>query len=97
VTDRAAQRLAAGDAPVRKAVNGPSVNEAHAALLGACLGVLSAQTGRDSAALLVALTALVWPARGSVALRTLRREPWWALVGLIVGVAVGERTVFADS
>jgi hypothetical protein len=97
VTDRADQRLAAGDAPVREAADRPSVNELHAALLGACLGVLSAQTGRDSAALLVALTALVWPARGPVGLRTLRREPWWALVGLVVGVAVGERAGFSDS
>ena len=97
VPDRVGQRLAAGDAPLREAAAGPSVNELHAALLGACLGVLSAQTGRDSAALLVALTALVWPARGAVGLRTLRREPWWALAGLVVGVAVGERTVSAES
>jgi len=97
VTDRAGQRLAAGDAPLREAVEGPSVNEAHAALLGACLGVLSARAESPRAALLVALTALVWPARGPVALRTLRREPWWALAGLVVGVAVGERATSGDS
>ena len=97
MTDRAAQRLAAGDAPVRGAVDGPSVNEAHAALLGACLGVLSARAESPRAALLVALTALVWPARGAVGLRTLRREPWWALVGLVVGIVVGERVAFAAS
>ena len=90
-------RLAAGDRPLRRAADGVSVNETHAVLEGAAVGWLAAWSDREGVAVAAAVLALVWPARGPIGLRALAREPWWALVGLVVGVAVGERAVSADS
>jgi hypothetical protein len=90
-------RLAAGDRPLFEGVDGVSVNEAHAALEGVTIGWLAAWSGREGMAVAAAVLALGWPARGPIGLRALAREPWWALVGLVVGVAVGERASFLGS
>jgi hypothetical protein len=95
-TDRIDDRLDAGDASARETVDGVSINELHAALLGGELGVLSGRTDSPRAALLVAAISLAWPAGGPVGLRTLRREPWWSLAGLAVGFVIGQRTAPAD-
>jgi len=95
--DNSDSRLAAGDRPLFEAVDGVSLNEAHAALEGAAVGWLAAWSGRETVAVVAAVVAVGWPGRGPIGLRTLRREPWWALVGLVVGVVVGERAAFADS
>jgi hypothetical protein len=90
-------RLAAGDRPLRAAADGVSLNEMHAALEGAAVGWLAAWSGRERVAVAAAVVAVGWPVRGPIGLRTLAREPWWALVGLVVGVAVGERAAFCES
>lgn len=89
-------RLAAGDQPLRATADEVSLNETHAALEGAAVGWLAAWSGREGVAVAAAVVALAWPACGPIGLRTLAREPWWALVGLVVGVAVGERAAFSD-
>lgn len=89
-------RLDAGDGAARETVDGVSVNELHAALLGIELGVLSGRTDSPRAALLVAAVSLAWPGGGPIGLRTLRREPWWTLGGLAVGFVLGQRTMSAD-
>ena len=90
-------RLAAGDRPLVAVADGVSLNETHAALEGAAVGWLAAWSNRKGVAVAAAVVALAWPARGPIGLRALSREPWWALVGLVVGVAVGERAVSEDS
>jgi len=90
-------RFAAGDRPLRTAADGVSLNEAHAALEGVAVGWLAGRSGREGVAVAAAVLALVWPARGPIGLRALAREPWWALVGLVVGVAVGEQASFSAS
>ena len=90
-------RFAAGDRPLRTAADGVSLNEAHAALEGAAVGWLAGRSGREELAVVAAVVAVGWPGRGPIGLRALAREPWWALAGLVVGVAVGERAVSADS
>lgn len=94
---RSDERLQAGDRPLGEAADGVSLNETHAALEGAAVGWLAGRSGREGLAVAMAVVALGWPARGPIGLRALSREPWWALAGLVVGVAVGERTVSADS
>jgi len=89
-------RLDAGDDAARETVDGVSINELHAALLGIELGVLSGRTASPQAALLVAAISLAWPGRGPIGLRTLAREPWWSLAGLAIGFVLGQRTAPAD-
>ena len=64
---------------------------------GVAVGWLAAWSGRERVAVAAAVVALAWPARGPIGLRALAREPWWALVGLVIGVAVGERAVSVES
>ena len=91
---RSGERLQAGDRPLRTAADGISLNEMHAALEGAAVGWLAGRSGREAVAIATAVLALGWPARGPIGLRALAREPWWALAGLVVGVAVGKRAAF---
>lgn len=66
---------------------GVSTNEAHAFALGLCLGVLARRAGRPS----VALGAGVWSLVGwseTIGVRTMAREPWYALAGVVMGVRV---------
>jgi len=94
---RSGERLQAGDRPLREAADAVSLNETHAALEGAAVGWLAGRSGREGVAVVAAVVAVGWPGRGPIGLRTLRREPWWALAGVVVGVVVGERAMSADS
>ena len=90
------KRLEAGDEPLLETVDSVSFNEAHGFLEGVATGYLAGRTGCDGLAVATTIVALGWPARGPIGLRTLRREPWYALVGLVVGYVLGQ-TVSAAS
>jgi len=83
-----AARLRAGDGALVEAV-GLSVNETHAFALGVAVGVLARRAGRPTVALAVAVWSLLGSG-GAIGTRTLRREPWYALAGLVVGIVGGE-------
>ena len=90
-------RLKAGDRPLRKGVDGLSLNEWHATAVGGSLGVLAGRTGNGWAAVLVGLAPLAWPREGRIGIRVLAREPWYALVAVVVGYIAGKRARSAAS
>jgi len=81
------RRLREGDSAI---VGGVSINESHAVLLGVAVGVLAAEADRPRAGLAVVLGAISGDRDGrAIGLRTLRREPWYAAVGVVVGYIIG--------
>ena len=91
------ERLREGDAALTDRWHPVTANEVHALVLGAALGLIAGQTGRDRLTVIAAGYAVWRPPRGerSIGSKTLTHEPWWTLAGVVAGVVAG-RVVFDE-
>ena len=88
------KRLDAGDDAAGFG-GGLSINETHAVLLGVVIGALAAEADSPRIALATVVASLIGEREGrAIGLRTLRREPWYFAIGVLVGYAC--RRVFGD-
>ena len=92
------ERLREGDAALTSRWHPVTANEVHALVLGAALGLIGAKTGHERLSVLAAGYAVWRPPDGgerSIGSKTLTHEPWWTLVGVVLGAVAG-RIGFSD-